>query len=35
MVAQTSVVARLQEARERGVAYLLKQQRPDGAIGLR
>jgi hypothetical protein len=33
MVAETSVVARLQEARERGVAYLLKHQRADGAIG--
>ena len=33
MVTQTSVVARWGEARQRGVAYLLARQRPDGAIG--
>jgi len=33
MVAETSVIGKLGEARDRGIAYLLKQQRADGAIG--
>jgi hypothetical protein len=33
MVVQSSVVERLRDARERGVAYLLQHQRADGAIG--
>ena len=33
MVVQSSVIPRLEESRERGVEYLLAQQRSDGAIG--
>jgi hypothetical protein len=33
MVVQTSITARLEEARDKGVAHLLTQQRVDGAIG--
>ena len=33
MVTQTSLISRLEEARERGVEYLVAQQRSDGAIG--
>ncbi|MDP9235809.1 MAG: hypothetical protein M3P30_00170 [Chloroflexota bacterium] len=33
MVVEASVASKLQDARDRGVAYLLKQQRTDGALG--
>jgi len=33
MVVESSVVSKLQESRDRGVAYLLTQQRADGALG--
>ncbi len=33
MVVETSVIGKLQEAHDRGVAHLLRQQRADGAIG--
>ncbi len=33
MVVQTSVISRLQEARERGADYLVSNQRADGAVG--
>ncbi|HLB24517.1 MAG TPA: hypothetical protein VJP07_10515 [Dehalococcoidia bacterium] len=33
MVVQASIISRLEESRERGVEYLMAQQRADGAIG--
>jgi hypothetical protein len=33
MVVRSSIVERLQDARERGIAYLLDHQRDDGAVG--
>ncbi len=33
MVTQTSIITRLAESRERGVEYLVSQQRADGAVG--
>lgn len=33
MVAGTSIISRLELARERGIAWLVEAQRPDGAIG--
>lgn len=33
MVVESSVISKLQEGRDRGVAYIIQQQRSDGAIG--